>query len=182
MPDDVDLVFPTTEGEWTQAQCLIDELMDRDADQSRSLGFDRGEVLSAFYPDSIDAIRRASGTPGGEFLIAKSSGAPAACAAFQRWSSEVCELYSVYVSPVYRGSGIGSRLIDRLRHDAAAAGYRAMCLETATFMHNAHKLYRACQFEICEPYRARPPRFLEATIAMRCVLSHLAHREGHKHA
>ncbi len=177
MPAVVDLVCPTTEVEWTQAQCLIDEFIDWDVDQSSSLGFGRAEVLIAFYPATLEDIRRSSAAPGGEFLIAKSSAAPAGCAAFQRWSSDACELYSVYVSPAYRGLGVGSRLVNRLRHDAAVAGYRAMYLETATFMHRAHKLYRTCQFEVCEHYRTRLPRFQEATIAMRCVLAPFAHHE-----
>jgi N-acetylglutamate synthase-like GNAT family acetyltransferase len=166
----VDIVRPATEVDWRYAQILIDELIEWDVDQSSSFGFGRAEVVSAFYPDSLENVRRVSATPEGSFLIAIGTDGPAGCAAFHRWSSEVCELYSVYVRPSYRGSGIGSLLIGRLRNDAMASGYRAIYLETAAFMHSAHRLYRASGFEVCEHYRARSARLRKATISMHCEL------------
>jgi len=166
----VDIVRPTTEIEWSYAQTLISELIEWDVDQSSSLGFGRAEVVSAFYPDSLEDVRRVSTTPEGSFLIAIGKDGPAGCAAFHRWSSEVCELYSVYVRPSYRGAGIGSLLIGRVWNDAMASGYRAIFLETADFMHSAHRLYRANGFEVCEHYRARSARLRKATISMHCEL------------
>jgi hypothetical protein len=62
-------------------------------------------------------------------------------------------------------------LLRHLMSGAKAAGYQAMLLETAVFMLSAHSIYRALQFQDCEPYRAIPPKFAEATLWMECRLS-----------
>ena len=51
---------PDTEEQWSQAEQLIAELKEWDAQQCQSLGFDRDDVLSTFYPDNLADIRRHS--------------------------------------------------------------------------------------------------------------------------
>ena len=169
-PGAIQLLSPGTEKEWGQAEALIAELKEWDVQQSQTLGFDRDEVLSVFYPDDIGRIRHDSVPPDGCFLLAIDAGSPVGCVALRRLTSTVCELYDVYVRPSSRGRGIASRLLRHLMSNAQAAGYQTMRLETAAFMHSAHALYRALQFRTRDPYRAVPARFSKATIWMECRL------------
>lgn len=169
----VELLSPVADLDWRHAKALIDELIEWDVSQSARLGFDRAAVVDAFYPDSLESIRRNSAGPDGRFLLATANGGAAGCAAFRRLDSEVCELYNVYVRSTRRGCGIGSLLVGTLQKNARGAGYGAMYLETATFMHGAHKLYRSHQFEVCEHYRSVPEVLAGAIISMRCNLLEL---------
>jgi ribosomal protein S18 acetylase RimI-like enzyme len=164
------LLSPCTEEEWRYADVLITELKEWDVQQSHTLGFDRDDVLSVFYPDDIGSIRRDSVPPEGCFLLAMDASSPVGCAAFRRSTPTVCELYDVYVRPSSRGRGIAAMLLRRLMSDAQAADYHTMFLETAAFMHGAHTLYRSLHFRVRDPYRTVPARFAEATIWMECRL------------
>jgi ribosomal protein S18 acetylase RimI-like enzyme len=165
------LIQPDSAQEWAQADRLITELKEWDVQQSRALGFEGEEVLSTFYPASLADIRRDSVPPEGGFLLAMDADLLLGCAAFHRLTATECELYDVYVRPEARGRGVASVLLRRLMSDAKAAGYRAMVLETAVFMREAHRLYRALQFEVRSPYRVLPQRFAAATVWMECRLS-----------
>ena len=162
------VLSPTTEDEWRNADSLIAELKEWDVRQSQALGFDRDEVLSIFYPDDIGDIRRHSAPPDGCLLLAIDASLPVGCAAFRRLTANACELYNVYVRPTCRSRGVGSMLLQRLMSDARVAGYHTMCLETATFMHDAHNLYRSLHFQVRQPYRSIPARFAKATMWMEC--------------
>jgi GNAT superfamily N-acetyltransferase len=169
-PNPVRIVSPTTEGEWRHADTLIDELKEWDLVESRSLGFDPDEVLRVFYPEDIADIREDSAPPHGRLLLAMDGSQPLGCVAFRRVSESLCEAYGVFVRPSGRGRGIATMLLTQLKNEARAAGYRTMCLETATFMRNAHKLYKSHDFRVREPYRKVPERFAEATLWMECAL------------
>jgi GNAT superfamily N-acetyltransferase len=162
----VRIIAPTTDDEWCRAGILIDELKEWDRRRSEALGFDGDEVIGVFYPDDIRDIRRVSALPEGCFLLAMDGNDPAGCAAYRRLTSTACEAYDVYVRPRCRGRGTGSTLLQRLMREAAVAGYNAMFLETATFMHDAHKFYTSFGFQDREPYRSIPAKFVDATIWM----------------
>ena len=149
---------------------MIAELKEWDVQQSQALGFERDEVMRVFYPDDIADIRGYSLAPLGGLLLAMDGGQPLGCAAFRRLTSDTCEAYNVYVRPTCRRRGIGSLLLRRLMHDAAVYGYRAMCLETASFMRAAHQLYELLHFQIRTPYRSIPTRHAQATMWMECKL------------
>jgi len=160
------LLSPCTEEEWSRADVLITELKEWDVQQCQALGFDGNDVLSVFYPDDMGSIRRDSVPPSGCFLLAIDASSPVGCAAFRRSAPAVCELYDVYVRPSSQGRGIASMLLRRLMSDAHAAGYQTMVLETASFMHGAHALYRSLHFQVRGPYRTVPLRFAGVTIWM----------------
>lgn len=160
------VLSPTHDDHWIYAESLIAELKQWDVQQSEALGFAHDEVIPVFYQDNLEQIRRQSAPPDGCFAIAMDGSTPAACAGFHRLSPGKCELYDVYVRPGYRGRGIGSSLVRRLLMQAGAAGYEAMCLETASFMLTAHELYRSLQFQVREPYRDIPAKLVAVTIWM----------------
>jgi ribosomal protein S18 acetylase RimI-like enzyme len=63
----------------------------------------------------------------------------------------------LYVSPNFRGMGLGGALVVRLLSEARAAGFRAARLETLPEkMGAAVALYRALGFEEIAPYLRRP--------------------------
>jgi GNAT superfamily N-acetyltransferase len=169
-PQAIRLLSPTAEDEWHDADTLIAELKDWDIQQSEALGFGRSEVIDLFYPDDIGDIRRHSIPPEGCFLVAMDHQLPIGCAAFHRLTPNACEAYAIYARPTHRGRGIGAMLLQRLLKEAWAAGYEAMCLETASFMLAAHKLYRSLLFEVRAPYRSIPARVADATMWMECRL------------
>jgi ribosomal protein S18 acetylase RimI-like enzyme len=169
-PGPIRILSPTTEDEWRQTDVLMTELKEWDVQQSQVLGFDRCEVLSVFYPDASEDVRRNSVPPEGGLLLAIAADFAAGCAAFRRLTPNSCEVYNVYVRPVCRGQGIGSMLLQKLKREAAHAGYDTMCLETATFMHDAHKLYRSLGFQVRAPYRTLEDRFAKATMWLECGL------------
>lgn len=164
------VISPTTEHEWHSADRLIAELKDWDVRQSEALGFDGDEVTTTFYPDAIEDIRRNSVPPDGCLLLAMDGNLPVGCAAYRRLSSHACEAYDVYVHPTCRGRGIGSTLLKRLVCEARITGYLTMCLETATFMQEAHRLYSSLHFQVREPYRSIPAKFERATLWLECNL------------
>jgi GNAT superfamily N-acetyltransferase len=164
------IVTPTTEDEWGHADVLIAELKKWDVQQSQALGFDGTEVLNLFYPDDLWDIRRDSAPPDGRFLLAIEGSLPVGCAAFRRLTSTICEIYDVYVRPGSRGRGLGYLLMRRLMSNAELAGYQIVRLETAMFMHDAHKLYRSLHFQVRDPYRAIPSKLVDATMWMECKL------------
>jgi GNAT superfamily N-acetyltransferase len=169
-PNSVRIVSPTTEEEWRHADVLIDELKEWDLGESKSLGFDPDEVLRVFYPEDIADIRDDSAPPHGRLLLAMDGSQPLGCIAFRRFSPTLCEVYGVFVRQSGRRRGIATMLLTQLKSEARAAGYRTMCLETATFMRNAHKLYKAHGFRVREPYRTVPEQFADATLWMECAL------------
>ena len=152
---------------------LIQELIDWDVGECERLGFERADVIRTFYPDGLEDICRYSVAPGGCFLIASDQGYPAGCAGYRALEGATCELYNVYVRANYRGGGIGALLLRGLQRTAVAAGYRTMYLQTASFMNDAHRLYRSFRFETVESYRAVAARFASVTISMRCALTSL---------
>jgi GNAT superfamily N-acetyltransferase len=79
-----------------------------------------------------------------------------------RWSSPgVAEIKRIYVSPAYRGAKLGVTILQRLLTDAHDFGYERIRLDTAPFMHAAHKLYEATDFVDCAPYaESEVPAFL----------------------
>jgi ribosomal protein S18 acetylase RimI-like enzyme len=166
----ITLTSPATELEWHEAGILIDELIDWDLERFRPLGFERADLVGAFYPDNLEDVRRHCSGADGRFLLARGDGDAAGCASFRRQDVHSCELYNVYVRRNYRGYGIGALLLRQLQDDARRAGYRAMYLETATYMHDAHSLYRSLGFAVCGHFRAIPERFAAQTLSMRCDL------------
>ena len=64
----------------------------------------------------------------------------------------VAEVKRMYVDPPFRGRGVARVILERLIDDGRAAGYRALQLETAVWMVEAHALYRSCRFVDAPPH------------------------------
>jgi ribosomal protein S18 acetylase RimI-like enzyme len=76
----------------------------------------------------------------------------------------------VYVRDKFRGMRIGRLMVEQLVVTAREAGYRAMRLETTTFMEEARALYASIGFRLRAPYHAIPRAFEPVMVFMELPL------------
>ena len=77
---------------------------------------------------------------------------PVGTCGLKQVSAEVAEIKRMYVDSSVRGHGAGRALLRQVIDDARAAGYRALRLETAVWMVEAHALYRSFGFVDAAPF------------------------------
>ena len=82
------------------------------------------------------------GGPGGRLYLAYWKDKLAGCVAMRQIDEDRCEMKRLYVRLVFRGIGIGDMLVDTLIADARKHGYKAMLLDTFTFLNRAIEMYR----------------------------------------
>ena len=97
---------------------------------------------------SLAAFRR----PHGVLLLAERDGRAAGIGALRQLSDTVAEVKRMYVVPGFRGSHIGSAILDRLIDSARAMGATTLRLDTCRFMSDAQRLYRSRGFGERGPY------------------------------
>jgi GNAT superfamily N-acetyltransferase len=90
--------------------------------------------------------------PPQSLYLAEVDGQPAGTCGLKQISADVAEIKRMYVDPAVRGHGAGRALLRRVIDDARAAGYRALQLETAVWMVEAHALYHSFGFVDAPPF------------------------------
>ncbi|MBT3308169.1 MAG: GNAT family N-acetyltransferase [Gammaproteobacteria bacterium] len=96
------------------------------------------------------------GPPKGVMLLAHQDQNPAGCVAFHPLEDGICEMKRLYVSPRFRGSGIGRGLVMTLLIEAEKAGYQKMRLDSIPSMGAAQELYEKIGFYQIPDYRNNP--------------------------
>ncbi|MGK5112137.1 MULTISPECIES: GNAT family N-acetyltransferase [unclassified Geodermatophilus] len=81
--------------------------------------------------------------PAGLFLVAEAGGTPAGCGAWRVHEPGVVEVKRVYVEPAARRMGLAQLIMAALEGSAAAAGHRAVVLNTGSRQPEALALYAA---------------------------------------
>ena len=106
-------------------------------------------VLSKFYP------------PQGRLLLAELDNRIAGLACMHQIREDMGEIKRMYVRDEFRGEGVGRALLEQLIIEARTIGYTHLRLDSARFMHRAHRLYRSVEFEEIDPYAESeiPERF-----------------------
>ena len=90
--------------------------------------------------------------PAGLFLVAEVDGLPAGCGAWRVHEPGVAEVKRVYVAPEFRRQGLAQLLMAALEQSAAAAGSRAVVLNSGVRQPEALALYAALGYTSAPGY------------------------------
>jgi GNAT superfamily N-acetyltransferase len=107
---------------------------------------DPDAAVAAHHREFTQELPRLLG-PRGRLLVARADSEVVGVGALKPVDSTVVEIKRMYVRPQARGQGIGRAILERLLTDARTIGYQIARLETATFMREAHALYRSLGFQ-----------------------------------
>jgi ribosomal protein S18 acetylase RimI-like enzyme len=102
--------------------------------------------------------------PDGALIMASVDSKEAGCVALRKLSKDICEMKRLYVRDVYRGLGLGKRLIRIIIEEAKGLGYSYIRLDTLPNMKKAQDLYSSIGFYDIEAYIYNPiigTRFME---------------------
>ncbi len=135
------LIHATEDDEYEQARELFLEYVD-------SLGVDL-----SFQNISIELqnIPGEYAPPDGCILLALDNEQPAGCVALRKIDEQVCEMKRLYVTPEWKGSGVGKKLALAIIDEAKIRGYSFIRLDTLPTMEQAIQLYRSLEFYPIEP-------------------------------
>ncbi len=90
--------------------------------------------------------------PAGRILVAVQDQRFAGVACLKAIDEQTGEIKRMYVRPEFRETGIGRALVEESVRSAREIGYERIRLDSAGFMKNAHRLYRAAGFQETQPY------------------------------
>jgi GNAT superfamily N-acetyltransferase len=93
--------------------------------------------------------------PPHSVYIAEVDGQAAGTGGLKEIGPDVGEIKRMYVDPAFRGRGVARAILERLVADGRVAGYRALRLESAAWMVEAHALYRSVGFVEGDDYPER---------------------------
>jgi len=110
-----------------------------------------GMSVRDYIPTVIDKVCGDT-PPEGSFYLVRIGGELAGMGGLRRLDAARAEIKRVYFRPAFRGRKLGQLMLARLLADARSFGYAAVCLDTAPFMHAAHRLYEANGFFDRPPY------------------------------
>jgi GNAT superfamily N-acetyltransferase len=94
--------------------------------------------------------------PGGVFLLARVDGEPAGIGGVRFLDTEIAEVKSMFVSPAFRGLGLGRRILAALDRIAAEHGCLAVRLDTSDYLTEAIGLYRSAGYREVAAYNENP--------------------------
>ena len=106
--------------------------------------------------------------PKGRLLLGYVEGLPMGIACLKTLTDQMGEVKRMYVRPQARNRGLGRALLDQLLEEARQIGCERIRLDSARFMTEAHRLYRARGFQEIEAYEGSeiPKEFQENWIFM----------------
>jgi putative acetyltransferase len=94
--------------------------------------------------------------PEGVVLIGWMADEAVGIVAYRPLEHRICEMKRLYVSPRFRGTGLGRLLVEELVREARSHGYRRMVLDTLPSMRPAQALYSAMGFRPIPAYYDNP--------------------------
>jgi len=142
----VEIVPVTSDAQLEQVRGLFDEYW-------KSFGF---TPCFQNFGEEVAGLPGKYASPGGLLAMAMIDGEPAGCAALRQVDAERCEAKRLYVRPRFRGSGLGSALMDWVIAEARRMGYRELVGDTMPVMTRALEMYQRMGFEQTGPYAENP--------------------------
>jgi GNAT superfamily N-acetyltransferase len=92
---------------------------------------------------------------GGRLYVAEVDGEAVGVGGLKLLDGSAGEVKRMFVRPAAQGLGVGRAILERLIEDARLLGLATVYLESASFMHGAHALYRSVGFVEAESYAGR---------------------------
>ena len=109
------------------------------------------------FSKELEEVEIEYAPPQGALFLAHNEGKEAiACFAIRKWQAEICELKRMYIRKVFRGKGLGKKLLLKSIEQAKALGYKKMRLDTLPSMQAAIGLYKSLGFVEIDAYRYNP--------------------------
>lgn len=114
--------------------------------------------LAERFDEGFDAdgalaeARREFAPPAGVFVVCLDGASPVGCGALRLLDEETAELKRMWVSPAYRGRGLGIALLGQLETEARRAGRGRIRLDTHQTLVEARALYRRCGYREIRAY------------------------------
>lgn len=118
--------------------------------------------LDQRFPDGFDPGDAATSdvagmsAPYGVFLVGRIDGDVVACGGLQRHRATVGEIKRMWISPEWRGCGLGPRMLAELEEHARRLGYRDVHLDTNGTLVEAIAMYRRAGYRPIERYNDNP--------------------------
>jgi ribosomal protein S18 acetylase RimI-like enzyme len=106
----------------------------------------------ATYARELDELDVRYGAPDGCVIAAVEDGQVIGAVCLRRLDERTCEMKRLYVPPEHRRKGIAKALVAALLDAARDRGYRAMRLDTGSFMVEAIALYEGFGFRRIAAY------------------------------
>lgn len=119
---------------------------------NRSIDELAGIPVEQYVANALNKICAAR-PPQGVFYLLEMDGQLAAMGGLRPLVTPgVAEIKRLYVRPGFRGKQLGALALKQLLADASQFGYHTVCLDSAPFMCEAHRLYETHGFSDCPPY------------------------------
>jgi ribosomal protein S18 acetylase RimI-like enzyme len=109
--------------------------------------------------------------PAGRLLLATVGGDPAGTVTWIEKNETTCELKRQYVRPVYRGRGLGWKLVQAVVDDTRAMGYERVVLVSHVSMERANAVYEAFGFRRVDAPSTFPMAYAPYILFMECLLA-----------
>jgi putative acetyltransferase len=110
------------------------------------------EYFCAYEHEINNDLPGEYGSEMGCLLVAEHEGEPAGAVGLRNLGDGVCEMKRLFISPKYRGLGIGRALAQVIVDHGRNMDYTSIRLNTNRRMPEAEKLYRSLGFKDFEPY------------------------------
>lgn len=150
LASDLAINEPRFTHEWAAVQQLF---LDYAAGVAQPLCFQGFEA-------EIKDMARIYAPPNGAVFLASAQGVPAGCVAYRPLPEadhvNACEMKRLYVSPAFRGLGLGHQLVYAVMDSARISGYSCVLLDTLSEMEAARALYEEIGFVEIPPYLPSP--------------------------
>ena len=125
---------------------------------ARELGIDL--CFQGFQEELAELPGKYAAPAGGLFLL-RVGNVPAGCLALRSLEDGACELKRLYVTPAFRGTGLGTCLLDVAIQRARELGYRVVRLDTLSRLETAGGMYRRRGFQLTRAYNYNPETDVE---------------------